>query len=188
MAFLRRVTDFDDARGRIEPARRSLLASPGPKGSTQDAFSSRDDILKSKFKQIEQVFDAYTSPPIFGARVCGLSPALLLWLVNALCFVVHTGMAVTVLIQGRKGGELLDIPTKTLVGVWRNRTSDGYESMIRDAALTLRLDTLCFLFALTSATAHFLICCFSLYAVNEWHARFNLRYYYYNLYDCLTWW
>ena len=180
MASRFRVVPRPAAPGELD----ALLNKP----ANIEPFKSRSDLDARSLDEIRATFDAYSSPPMFTGRICGLSPAFLLWAINAVCFLIHLGMGIAVAIQGGKAGSLLSIQTKTLVGIWRNRTAEAYDLEVADAALTLRLDYLCFGFAFISAFAHFVICCFSLYAFNEWHARINLKFYYWGIYSCLTWW
>ena len=152
-------------------------------------FTSREVIGNiGNQKEIEDVFDEYSKPELFSGRFCGLTPAFLLWLVNAICFVVHTVMSVVVLVQGAKGGDALAIQTKTTVAIWQNRTAEGYRFEVKDANLVLRLDYLCFSFAFISALAHFVICCFSKYSVSKSHMIINYKFYYYGIHQCLTPW
>lgn len=168
---------------RMQPEVQGLL----PK-ETPPAFKTRSDLDGKSPEEIREVFDGYSQPKIFSGRVCGFSPALLLWLVNALCFVIHAGMGVAVLVQGSKGGDALSIQTKTMVAIWQNRTAEGYTFEVKNADLVLRLDFLCATFAFLSALAHLVICCFSLYSIGPAHARFNLKYYYFGLHQCLIPW
>lgn len=154
----------------------------------RDPFESRESIDRMELEDIYATLDFYTSPSIFSGRICGISPALLLWAVNALCFVVHTAMGIAVLVQGAKGGDLLSIQTTTVVGIWRSRSANGYDFEIKDAELDIRLDYVCSTFAFISAFSHLIICCFSRFSVNERHAKFNMKFYYFQLYDCLVAW
>jgi len=158
----------------------------GPLLKKRRQSSARLEFKENNINNIIDFLNENSEPQIFKGKLCGIKPSLLLWLVNALCFVIHTGMGIAVLVQGAKGGDALAIQTKTMVAIWQNRTTEGYTFEVKNADLVLRLDYLCATFAFLSSLSHFVICCFSHFG----HTRniFNLKYYYYGLYQCLVPW
>lgn len=122
--------------------------------------------------------------------VCGcVSPALLLWIINFVAFVVHTSMGVAVLVEGGKNPDKMAFQITQVIGTWHNLTIDGYTWSVNDSSLgKWRLDVLCAAFAFISAGFHFLVCCFSFFALSTCPClKLNYIYYLY-IERCCIWW
>lgn len=162
----------------------------GTKGSGGDAFVEREEMDALPIDEIKRRLDACSEPSMFGGKVCNcVSPATLLWLLNLVCFVVHSSMAAVVFREGARVGDIVDFQTTSIKNTFNQSSrANWYTPFLSDDAPVLGLDLLCGTFALLSAMAHLLVCVFSRFAVNESHLRLNLQWYYFGLHSCLIWW
>ena len=124
--------------------------------------------------------------------VCGcMSPALLLWIINCVAFVVHLGMGIVVLIEGGQHPDEMAFQITQVIGTWRNLSArDGYTWSVQDSSYgKWRLDGLCAAFAFISAGFHFLVCCFSFFALSSCPCHLRINYLYYlGIERCLIAW
>jgi hypothetical protein len=154
------------------------------------AFRTREHMDRvESVEEIKRRLSACSEPGMFDGKVCNcISPALLLWLLNFVCFLVHTGMAVLVLREGANVGAAVDFQTVSIRNSFNRTGANWYNPILSTDAPVLGLDLLCATFALLSAIAHLVICCFSYFHFGEAHERFNLRYYYFGLHTGLVFW
>ena len=107
---------------------------------------------------------------LFEKTICNcISPAMLLWILNCAAFAVHLSMGIVVLVEGGKNPDEMAFQITQVVGTWQNLSArEGYAWLVQDSGFGLvRLDILCATFAFISSGFHFLICCFSFWALSS---------------------